>query len=459
MKRSMALAATALLLAGCGAADSEREMKQMTNIFDDAVRELSSEKYWGRNEYEQGEKRAGLYLAESFVRITGESGFATEPEFQPFEFRLNLMWGDAKFAVDGKPFEFATEFSYREFSSTFHGTMPIIYALEEEIYNRETFRQTIEALPGAEKSFVVLDFNLFSKLWSGILPQLHPGDDLQLYDGETYEEFLKGLKVGGVIFRYSDNISYGKARSGYQVGFPVVCVKSDFPLDAKEATADIDVQMQSDHQSDNICAWIKGTDAPEGELYGEEGYYVILAHYDHHGLQGAGNYYAGANDNASGSAALLALADYFVKNRPSHSILFLWVGAEESNLLGSKYYVLNPLYPLDKIRMLLNLDMIGDTADLLSCCSTAPADDELEKIRKRAVESGAFNSTKKVKLNDNSDHYYFSFRDVPALYFETTGENIVYYHTPFDTYEHFSTEGFEHLMPILLEWFEEDDKR
>lgn len=105
----------------------------------------------------------------------------------------------------------------------------------------------------------------------------------------------------------------------------------------------------------NVLAWYPGSDpAVRNE------YIVIGAHLDHLGMQGE-KMYPGADDNASGSTALLSIARAIALNpvKPKRSILFTWFAAEETGLLGSKHYCENPVLPIDKMSCMLNLDMVG----------------------------------------------------------------------------------------------------
>jgi hypothetical protein len=109
-------------------------------------------------------------------------------------------------------------------------------------------------------------------------------------------------------------------------------------------------------ETENVAAIIKGSEYPEE-------YIILTAHLDHVGIED-GEIYNGADDDGSGSMALLEIAQAFKLaeldgNRPKRSIVILHVSAEEKGLLGSKYYVENPLYSLDETITNLNVDMIG----------------------------------------------------------------------------------------------------
>ena len=101
----------------------------------------------------------------------------------------------------------------------------------------------------------------------------------------------------------------------------------------------------------NVAGWYKGAQYPEQFI-------IVTAHYDHLGVK-AGKIYYGADDNASGVAAMLAMARQVSLNGSQHSVLFLATDAEEKGLFGAKAFVDNPPVPLDKIRFNLNLDMMA----------------------------------------------------------------------------------------------------
>ena len=133
----------------------------------------------------------------------------------------------------------------------------------------------------------------------------------------------------------------------------------------------VDFQSRQVTRPDNInednIDWVKTENVAaiiEGDTYPNE-YIVLTAHLDHVGIEN-GEIFNGADDDGSGSMALLEIAEAFKLaeldgKRPKRSIVILHVSAEEKGLLGSKYYTDNPLYPLDETITNLNVDMIGRT--------------------------------------------------------------------------------------------------
>jgi Zn-dependent M28 family amino/carboxypeptidase len=183
--------------------------------------------------------------------------------------------------------------------------------------------------------------------------------------------------------------------------------------------------------SRNVIAKIEGSDPKlKDELI------IYTAHWDHLGrnpnLQGD-QIYNGALDNASGTAALLELAEAFTKTRPKRSVLFLAVTAEEKGLLGAKHYATHPLYPLERTLANINIDGVnvwGRTRDL---GLVGVGQSTLEDVLKRFVEAEGRKLLPEAEPEKGyyyrSDHFEFAKVGVPALY---TDEGIDYIDKPAD---------------------------
>ncbi len=106
----------------------------------------------------------------------------------------------------------------------------------------------------------------------------------------------------------------------------------------------------------NVIGVVEGSDP---ELKNE--YVIFLAHYDHLGVSKNGDVYNGADDNGSGTVAIMEVAEAFasLEKKPKRSIVFLWVTCEELGHFGSKYYCDDPIFPLEKTVAAINLDMVG----------------------------------------------------------------------------------------------------
>lgn len=184
---------------------------------------------------------------------------------------------------------------------------------------------------------------------------------------------------------------------------------------------------------ENIIALIPGTTYPNQ-------YYVISAHYDHLGTK-EGKIYYGADDNASGSACLLALARYFKQHPPKHSFILASFDAEEKGLVGSGYFVKH--LPVDSTKVLLNVNM-----DMVSRNDKneiyASGTYHYPFLKKYVDSIRPFTSVQVLFGHDTpaeghndwtnqSDHYPFHKAKIPFLYFGV--EDHPDYHKPTDTYD------------------------
>lgn len=182
------------------------------------------------------------------------------------------------------------------------------------------------------------------------------------------------------------------------------------------------------NDSENIWAFIKGSEKPDEVL-------VISAHYDHVGTKN-NEVYNGADDDGSGTVALLEIAQAFMKAKkegygPKRSILFLHVTGEEHGLHGSRYYSENPLFPMKNTVADINIDMIGrrdtlhpDTNNYVYIIGSDRLSSELHTINE-AVNKKYTNLVLDYKYNDRddperiyyrSDHYNFAKKGVPAIF-------------------------------------------
>ena len=169
---------------------------------------------------------------------------------------------------------------------------------------------------------------------------------------------------------------------------------------------------------------------------------VITAHYDHLGYGGSSSKYKGprqihngADDNASGTAALLELAHVIKNNKikEHNNFLFIAFSAEEKGLLGSKYYVMNPSLNLNEINYVLNMDMLGRMDPGMALTIEGLGSSLIWESSIKEIECDAFPLTLKKRENGPSDHAPFYEAGIPALHFWTGKHDD--YHKPSDDAE------------------------
>ena len=224
-------------------------------------------------------------------------------------------------------------------------------------------------------------------------------------------------------------------------------------------------------QSANVVGYLEGTDKTL-----RRDTVMITGHYDHLGVQG-GHLYPGANDNASGSVAVMELARLFARGgmRPRRSLMFVVFGSEEQGLLGSYYYVAHPVRPLATTRAILNLDMIardeahipqsrgvveipGDTRNQINLVGAFYSRDLESVIRKADKKVGLDITTKfdqdhSLNVLFRCDHFPFLLHDVPAVWI--FGGFHPGYHEPSDTIDQLNFPKLEKVVRLAYESAEE----
>ncbi|HSC55188.1 MAG TPA: M28 family peptidase [Phnomibacter sp.] len=184
--------------------------------------------------------------------------------------------------------------------------------------------------------------------------------------------------------------------------------------------ATVDVQFIRSFPSRNIIATVPGRRQKDSTI-------VFTAHYDHLGMLGKEAVFPGANDNASGTAFLLALAQRVKAEPLDYTAVFLFFSGEEAGLLGSQYYVKHPLLPLKNIRFLLNLDMMGNGDEGITVVNATVFEKEFALLQQINAEGKYLNAINSRGKAQNSDHYYFTEKGVPSFFWYTLGKRKAYH--------------------------------
>lgn len=182
---------------------------------------------------------------------------------------------------------------------------------------------------------------------------------------------------------------------------------------------------------------------------------VVGAHYDHVGYGTAQNSFGptgyihnGADDNASGTAALLELAEAItLLTPPRRSVLFALWDAEEKGLLGSQHWVSHPTLPLANVRMKINMDMVGRLRDnRLEIFGSRTSWGQRQLIARHNHQQLELDFS--WTIEENSDHYPFYARSIPYLMFHTGLHED--YHRPSDDAEKLNFDGMQKIARLML---------
>lgn len=190
--------------------------------------------------------------------------------------------------------------------------------------------------------------------------------------------------------------------------------------DFKTLDVNIESKVLTKFINKNICAYIDGTKNNDTCIY-------FTAHYDHLGGLGKKTFFPGANDNASGVSVLLNFIKYYSEHPPKYKTVFVFFAGEEAGLLGSKHFVEKGGIDLKSIKFLINLDLLGTGDDGIMVTNGAVLTSQFEMLTKINAQKNYVKEIKKRGKAQNSDHYWFTEKGVPAFFIYTLG-GIKAYH-------------------------------
>ncbi|HEX2985038.1 MAG TPA: M28 family peptidase, partial [Ignavibacteriales bacterium] len=359
----------------------------------------------------------------------------TAPEFDYNDYQTIDVAGKIAVLLSGEP--------YSEDARYFNGGEPTIYSYPE-------VKQRVALSRGAAGTIIIPNpRDVSEKNWEYRLNQFSFEDVSLAYSPASNFSALINPNAADVLF----------AGSGYSLA---EIFKADlnnsvtsFPLIA-QASFKGDF-IERDFMADNVAALLEGSDP---EL--KDSYIIVSAHYDHLGIGPAVNgdsIYNGAFDNAAGAAAVLELAKAFshLPVKPKRSILFLFLTGEEKGLLGSSYYVNNPLLPLYKTAANINIDGLSMFDEVNSFVGVGSEFSTLDAFLLRAAEKlgvktgGIPPQFKQDESFSQSDQFAFAQAGIPSMLVleepdyknlskEEGLKKLIYwmeniYHTPFDDAE------------------------
>ncbi|MBF9253531.1 M28 family peptidase [Pontibacter sp. 172403-2] len=384
------------LLFCCGLA-SAQNMPRVRQTIDT----LTSETMHGRGYVFEGDTKAANYIRDRFAA----AGLAPLPPsnsyFQTFTLPVNRITETPLLKVDGRTLKPGKEFVVQAASPTSIGKAKML-RLDTLIFSDAA----------TARKFFSGDLTKYALVYrqqeAKRLRELPEAYQQKLQQAKVHIVLQKGLLT--TVAQQQSNI-------------PVLEVlESSWPVGAQKVRYSIQAEFVPAYSTQNVLGFVEGSIHPDSFL-------VFSAHYDHLGGQGKGVYFPGANDNASGTAMLLELAAYYgqPEHRPRYSIAFMAFAAEEASLVGSRYYVQHPVFPLSQIRFLVNLDLLGTGSEGMMVVNGkihAPEFDLLQRINGRGRYLPQIKSRGKAA---NSDHYYFSEAGVPAFFFYTLGGTAAYH--------------------------------
>lgn len=381
------------------------------------TKQLCSPEFHGRGYVNGGDSLAADFIAETFKQI-GLQPFQGN-YFQPFSFSVNTFPGEMRLTVDSK--ELVPGVHYLADPSSGGGVYSgeILHLSFDDLFHNKITSKKI-------KNGTIL-------AWKN-----------RGYRGDTLKVITEKLNTvrsfGPLIEIVSTKLTWSVSQEGRK--FPYFQVHdSVFKESSNFASLSLDAKTIR-HTARNVIGFLPAKSKSNKTI-------LISAHYDHLGRMGRETYFPGANDNASGNAMLIELAEKFVSSPlKKYNLLFVAFAGEEAGLLGSQYMVKNPIINLENIRFMLNLDIMGSGEEGITVVNSTLFDKEFKKLIKLNKRLKALPIIKPRGPAANSDHYFFTQAGVPAFFIYTMGPNK-HYHDIFDTYDELSFSAFNSLANLF----------
>lgn len=451
---------------------------------------LADDMLEGRETGERGQRLAAAYIRTQFMRLGLAPGVPQDNSYFQYYYinRSNTSSGEIK--LGNKTYRFGEDFyNYRSaLPESLTGEFVFGgYGIQTEAYDNLTGLDVkdkivliLGGMPGQDKiedRYALLkDWRVrqenIEKMGARAMVMIVPSElsrTMKRYARRRSMTIAASPKPGMPVIYL--NPQMGKDLIGQVKGKPEK-IKASLAEDAnppklKFNKLDFSMSAQSEFSSvaaSNVLALLEGTDKKEEII-------VLTAHYDHIGVTKDGRVNNGADDDGSGTTAILELAEAFAKaaadgNRPRRSLLFMTVSGEEKGLLGSGFYTDHPVYPLENTVANLNIDMIGrtdaryaekaDSANYVYLIGADKLSSELHEISE-AANKDFTQITLDYKYNDEkdpnrfyyrSDHYNFAKNDIPVIFY-FTGVHVDY-HKPTDDVEKINRDKAAHITKLVF---------
>jgi aminopeptidase YwaD len=459
---------------------------------------LSSDKLEGRNTGEKGAVYAAGYVANSFSQLKLKAGFVngkSRSYLQPFpftasvevgetgnEFKLDLTKADGsriKFEnlLPVKPVGFSTNGEVSASEVVFAGFGIVSDELKYNDYNNLdvknkvviVFDGTPENGNTQSKFLRFADVRLKAKLAKDkgakgllVISSEDKFENERLaslkYDQTLGESAIPTIVVSRntAANMLGGNEEKLKQLEGFESMKKDPTVKVNVSIPTKNIVSFKVNLVKKTAEAYNVIGVLEGTDP----ILKNEAI-VIGGHYDHLGKGGHAGSLApnstevhhGADDNASGISAVIELARQFSQTKNNkRTLIFIAFSGEEEGLIGSKFYVNNPVFPLDKTVAMINMDMIGRLRDgklTVGGIGTASEWKDLIESKNIAMEQKVFN----LQLSEDgfgpSDHSSFYGKQIPVLFFFTGSHED--YHKPSDTVDKINFDGLNLVISYIYE--------
>lgn len=391
---------------------------------------LSAPGMHGRGYVADGHVKAAQYIAGEFKKL-GLNSFGNG-YFQEFPISVNTFPEEMSVKFGDKLLQAGKDYLVAPCSQSLSGRFEVMPLSAAAIKDPQ---QLLSVLQKARGRALLIDKTSFATA--------SKEDKQQLEEVLSFLRNFKNNPAVATLVLTDEKLTWHVAQQPCERP-EVIINKAAVPAKLPGVELDIKSRFLNGLTTQNVAGLLPGKSPGKGLI-------VFSAHYDHLGRMGRNAFFPGANDNASGVAMLLSLAKHFSlpQNKQEHDLLFIAFGAEEAGLLGSRYFVQNPLVPLENIRFLMNLDITGTGDEGIKVVNGKIFTEHFTLLQKLNEEKDLLKQVAPRGEACNSDHCPFYEKGVPSFFIYTLG-GIQAYHDIYDRSETLPLTEFEDLHSLLI---------
>lgn len=369
---------------------------------------LAARSMYGRGYVRDGNDKGAKYIVRRFREFGLRPVTPDSVYVQEYNFGVNTFPGDIVFSIGKKEFTPGEDYLVDAHSSSFNTNHIKIKTINfDKIHDTADWNKTKATLRPEKYAYFFKNTDSFFK-----------------HTNEHPWGFVRDLSKGCYILPQHGKMMWTVGTK--QMPATVVYIEDTvLPKRIKKGALQVTAKYLSPVQNlnKNVIACVPG------EV--KDSFVVFTAHFDHLGMMGSEAIFPGASDNASGTAMMLYLANYFAQHPQHYTMVFIAFSGEEAGLLGSEYFVNHPLIPLSNIKFLTNIDIMGDATDGVTVVNATEHPKQFELLQQLNKNKNYLPQIKSRGKTSNSDHYHFAAKGVPAFFIYSNG-GPGFYHDVFD---------------------------
>ena len=403
---------------------------QQVEYAKDVIGKLCSPDMKGRGYVDNGDLKAASFVASEFEK-TGLKKYS-KTYFQKFSTPVNSFPGSMSVVINGEPLKPGEDFLIDPGSPGISGNFKTELITAEELLN-DGWLKKIEA---ASSKFIVIES--FDK------SEFNAEEQKKLSEIIAFLKYARENPAKGVLILTTDKLTWsGSTELFYK---PVITIrKKAVTHTISSIEIDVENKFLKKHETQNVIGYIGGTD--------NDSLIVFTAHYDHLGMMGRETLFPGANDNASGVSMLLNIAKYYSANSPRYTVVFIAFAGEEIGLIGSNYFTSHPIFPLSKIKFLINFDLAGTGDDGIQVVNGKVYQKKFDQLVRLNKHDNLLTQIKIRGEACNSDHCMFHAKGVPCFYIYTLG-GIQAYHDIYDKAETLPLTDYQDYFSLITKFID-----